>query len=104
MAFQCHTFIRFSMNALNVTSVSKVENEKNTCNWLNTYAMLGLVPGISHVVFHLVFIEATPTWNYREKRILSGRVAQFVRVSFLYAKVVGSIPSQGTYENQPMYA
>ena len=33
-----------------------------------------------------------------------GQVAQLVRASSGYAKVVSSIPGQGTYENQPMTA
>ena len=33
-----------------------------------------------------------------------GPVAQLVRVSTQYAKVVGSIPGQDTYKNQPMNA
>ena len=32
----------------------------------------------------------------------SGQVAQLVKAKFQYAKVVGSIPGQGTYKNQPM--
>lgn len=56
MASQGFVFIRFGLYALNVTSVSKVEKEKkNTCNWLNTYS----VPGISRVVFYLIFTEAS---------------------------------------------
>ena len=34
----------------------------------------------------------------------SGQVAQLVRVAGWYAKVVGSIPGQGTYKNQPANA
>ena len=30
-----------------------------------------------------------------------GRVAQLVGASSLYAKVAGSVPTQGTYKNQP---
>lgn len=59
MASQGFIFIRFGLYALNATSVSKVEKEKNTCNWLNTYSVPGIVPGISHVVFYLIFIEAS---------------------------------------------
>ena len=33
-----------------------------------------------------------------------GWVVQLVRVSFPYAKVVGSIPGQGTYKTHPMRA
>ena len=33
-----------------------------------------------------------------------GLVAQLVRAPFWYVKVVGSIPGQGTYKNQPMNA
>ena len=33
-----------------------------------------------------------------------GWVARLVRASSRYAKVVGSIPCQGTYKNQPMNA
>ena len=31
-----------------------------------------------------------------------GQVAQLVRASAQYAKVLGLIPDQGTYKNQPM--
>ena len=34
----------------------------------------------------------------------TGQVAQLVRTSLPYIKVVGLIPGQGTYKNQPMNA
>ena len=38
------------------------------------------------------------------KDIGPGQVAQLARVLPRYAKVAGSIPSQGTYKNQPTNA
>ena len=44
-------------------------------------------------------------WNINQKTIIHlGWVAQLIRPSSQYAKVVGSIPGQDTYKNQPALA
>ena len=48
--------------------------------------------------FHLWRDEA------REQQSRPGRVGLLVRTWSRYTKVVGSIPGQGTYKNQPMNA
>ena len=44
------------------------------------------------------------TERKKEKRNIPGWVAQLVRASSQYAKVVGLIPGQDTYKNQPTNA
>ena len=45
-------------------------------------------------------------WNKTSKieKYRPGWVAQFIKTSSQYAKVVGSIPGQGTYKDQQMSA
>ena len=42
--------------------------------------------------------------QYRNRTVGPGQVAQFVRESSRYSNIVGSIPHQGTYKNQPINA
>ena len=56
--------------------------------WLNTHAR----------------VDSCITNGIKKYKWCPGQIAQLIRGSFHYAKVVGSIPSEGTYKNQSINA
>ena len=72
-----------------------------------------LWPGIEPVAFHFVgrqpanratLVRTEIHYFKTNKQPHPGQVAQLVRAVSGYAKIVGLIPSQGTYKKQPMNA
>ena len=82
--------------------------------------LLGACPIINQLNLAMLFVEPTKhgrgqgeadliknqieNFNWKVWLFCLGQVAQLIRASSGYAKVVGLIPDQGTCKNQPMDA
>ena len=89
------------------------------CTWglcVPLLVMSALITGIRwcllkglFIVFNELILKLTARWTEQNTKLLKennspGQVAQLVRASSWHAEVVGWIPRQGTYKNQPMSA